>query len=36
VPDEAVHALTLERLEQIADFLFELWPETMMQKSQRA
>ena len=32
VPDEAVHGLTLERLEQVTDFLYSTWPETVRQK----
>ncbi len=33
VPVEAVHGLTLERLDQIADFLSELWLVTMRQRT---
>ena len=33
VPHEAVYGLTLERMEQITDFLFDTWPESVKQKA---
>lgn len=32
IPMEALYGLTLERLEEITDFLFSMWPESVRQK----